>query len=753
MDAVRETALALRSEAEATNERRLLVCAGSREAGYTAARAACEAADLDAIALSERDIVGRRLAPARADELLGETHDCVVVDCHDACRPNALGRAVGAVDGGGLLVLVAPPLDRWPDERDGFDETLAVPPFGLDDVAGTFRRRLVRTLREHRGIAIVDVDAGTVEADGRTDPSPKFAEVPFSPPDDAAFPKSVYDACLTTDQRDAVLACEALADPDNAVVLEADRGRGKSSAAGLAAAALAADGRDVLVAAPNYRNAAELFDRAAETLGELDALVSDERDTDAAHELRAEGGGRVRFCRPTDAEAETADVLVIDEAAALPVRVLQSLLSVAPSVCFATTVHGYEGAGRGFDVRFRDTLDDERAVDTVTLDDPIRYAAADPIEVWLFRALLLDARPAVEPLVAEATPDDATYERLDPTALVGNENRLRETFGLLVNAHYRTEPDDLARLLDAPNIALRALTVDGHVLAVALLAREGGLSESRRREMYEGARVRGNMLPDVLTSQLRDIEAARPVGLRVMRIATHHAVRSRGFGSRLLSAIEAEFDADGDRPLSGRFDAVDYLGVGYGATPELLSFWDDNGYRTVHLSTTRNDTSGEYSALMVRPLSDAGTDLADRHAAWFRRRIPDVLADALDDADPDVVRGALAAASGPVRLDLTDTEWRVLASAAYGPGLYDVAPGPFRQVALRALVDGALDDPDAERLLVVKVLQATPWEETADRLGYVSRRECMRSLGDAYRPLVDRYGTAAAREEADRYRG
>jgi tRNA(Met) cytidine acetyltransferase len=753
MDAVREMALALRSEAEATNERRLLVCAGSHDDGYAAARAACEAADLDAIALSERDIVGRRLAPARADELLGETHDCVVVDCHDACRPNALGRAVGAVDGGGLLVLVAPPLDRWPDERDGFDETLAVPPFGLDDVAGTFRRRLVRTLREHRGIAIVDVDAGTVEADGRTDPSPKFAEVPFSPPDDAAFPKSVYDACLTADQRDAVLACEALADPGNAVVLEADRGRGKSSAAGLAAAALAADGRDVLVAAPNYRNAAELFDRAAETLGELDALVSDERDTDAAHELRAEGGGRVRFCRPTDAEAETADVLVIDEAAALPVRVLQSLLSVAPSVCFATTVHGYEGAGRGFDVRFRDTLDDERAVDTVTLDDPIRYAAADPIEVWLFRALLLDARPAVEPLVAEATPDDATYERLDPTALVGNENRLRETFGLLVNAHYRTEPDDLARLLDAPNIALRALTVDGHVLAVALLAREGGLSESRRREMYEGARVRGNMLPDVLTSQLRDIEAARPVGLRVMRIATHHAVRSRGFGSRLLSAIEAEFDADGDRPLSGRFDAVDYLGVGYGATPELLSFWDDNGYRTVHLSTTRNDTSGEYSALMVRPLSDAGTDLADRHAAWFRRRIPDVLADALDDADPDVVRGALAAASGPVRLDLTDTEWRVLASAAYGPGLYDVAPGPFRQVALRALVDGALDDPDAERLLVVKVLQVTPWEETADRLGYVSRRECMRSLGDAYRPLVDRYGTAAAREEADRYRG
>ena len=762
MDAVREAAHALRAEASATNERRLLVLAGDREAGYDAAAAACDAAALEAVSLSEREVVGERLAPARADELLGTTWPGVVVDCHDACRPNAIGRAAGAVDGGGLLVLVVPDLSRWPDERDGFDESLAVPPFGLEDVGGRFRTRLVRTIQAHPGVAIVDVDEGTVRDDGLTHPAPRLPPEPIEVPADHTFPMTVYEACRTADQRDAVLACETLRTGGQAVVLEADRGRGKSSAAGLATAALAVEGCDVLVTAPTYRNAAELFERATATLASLGALVADRRDGDRRPELEAVDGGRIRFRRPPEAVAERADVLVVDEAAALPVRVLEDLLEAAPSACFATTVRGYEGAGRGFDVRFRARLEARRTVTTVALADPIRYAGADPVEVWLFRALLLDARPSVTDLVEDATPADATYERLDPDELVADENRLREAFGLLVEAHYRTEPDDLARLLDAPNVAVRALTVDDRVVSVALLAREGGLPAETREAMYEGTRVRGNMLPDVLTSQLRDPEAAVPVGLRVMRIATHHAVRSRGLGSRLLAEIASEFDETD----------VDYLGAGYGATPSLLSFWAAAGYRTVHLSTTRNDTSGEYSALMLCPLSVAGEELVDRHGAWFLRRIGDVLADALSDADPDVVRAALAAAGGPVRLNLSDAEWRVVAGAAYGPGLYDVAPRPFRRLALRALVDGALrdgeevdaddaddvddvddadDTDDAERLLVVRVLQAHPWGETADELGYVSRRECMRTLGDVYRPLVARYGNELARAEAARF--
>jgi tRNA(Met) cytidine acetyltransferase len=695
------------------------------------------------------------------------------VDCHDACQPNAIARATGTVDGGGLLLLLAPPLDDWPAYRDDFDDSLAVPPFAIDDVTGVFRRRLVRTLRQHPGVAVVAVDGGddtesTIERDGLTEPASHLAtgDEAIVAPEGASFLASAYESCLTADQVDAVAACERLRERGQAVVLTADRGRGKSSAIGLAAGALALGGRDVLVTAPGYRNAREAFARARE-------LVADESPgvewDDEGHVLRV-GGGRVRFAGPPDAadavaepDAATApDVLLVDEAASLPIRLLERYLTGLP-VAFATTVHGYEGAGRGFDVRFRDRLaESDYGVTDRVMDAPIRYAAGDPVEAWSFRAFLLGARPPVDDLVVDATPETVTYERLDPERLASadGEWRLVETFGLLVLAHYRTEPDDLARLLDAPNVAVRALTHEGYPVAVALLAREGGLPAERRRRMYEGERVRGNMLPDVLTTQLRDQAAAGPVGVRVLRIATHHAVRSEGLGSRLLDGVAAEFGPAGGSaagqgsPEPGWPDeSTDHLCVGYGATPQLLRFWRRNDFRTVHLSTTRNDTSGEHSALMLRPLTDAGHDLHDRSAGWFARRVGSGLADPLRDVDPGVVRATLRATDAELPLDLTDRGWRTVAAAAYGPGMYAPAPRPFRRLALHDLLgeEGVgLADAD-ERLLVRKALQGHPWDVVTEELGFVSKRACMRAFGDAYVALVDAYGGAAASEEAARY--
>ncbi|SIR59828.1 tRNA(Met) cytidine acetyltransferase TmcA [Natronorubrum thiooxidans] len=745
-------------EAMQTNERRLLVLAGDRERGYDALESILETLP---VPITATTLVGpddrlrcEQLSQTNASELLGTTRDVVILDAHAGLQPNALGKVVGTVDGGGLLIMLTPPLEAWPDRHGAFDESLAVSPFSPSDVTGRFRRRLVETLRAHRGIGIVDLERDRIDADGLMNPAPRLCDEQAAPsleaPTNAQFPADVYDACLTADQIDAVAAFESLLtatddgtgdDGPRAVVLEADRGRGKSSAAGLAAGAFAADGIDVLVTAPRSRNAAELFDRAVELCDRLDcdATVDTSR-------LETDSEGSIYFFEPAVAvdRLEAADVVIVDEAAALPVSVLESLLS-ADCVAFATTIHGYEGAGRGFSVRFRERLaESDHTVTDRTLVEPVRYAAGDPVEVWAFRALLLDARPPVDSLVEDATPDSVQYRRLEPARLLEDEPLLREAFGLLVLAHYRTEPNDLARLLDAPNLEARALVYDGHVVSVALLAREGDLPPETRAMMYEGGRVRGNMLPDVLTSQLRDETAGEPAGLRVVRIATHHAARSRGLGSCLLECVREEFDS-----------SVDWLGTGFGATPGLLAFWRENGYRTVHVSTTRNDASGEYSALMLAPTSDAGQDLHDRHADWFARRFSALCTDALDDLEPDVARAVLRSVDTDVDdRELTAHEWRLVAGAAYGPGLFDVDPGPFRRLVVRYF----LEDPAEieltarkERLLVMRALQAREWEQVADRLAYHSTTQCMRALGEAVIPLVDYYGSAAALEVRERF--
>lgn len=740
-----DLARTLLEEARTDDQRRLLVLSGSASNSRKSAREVLGTLD---VPLRETTYVGsddsfqcESLGYDQTSKLLGTTQTVVVLDCHERCEPNHIGQLVGTVDGGGLFVLLAPTLDEWADQRDAFDETLAVPPYDISDVSGNFRSRLVETLREHRGIAVVDADSDTVERDGHVPYGPPTTAEDFAIPSDRLFPRRAYERCLTRNQIETLQALEALAEPGHAVVVEATRGRGKSAVAGIAAGCLAEAGADVVVTGPQYRNVRTLFEHAAAFLdGGSSGAV---RDPSENRRVLETTDGRVRYVPATELDdlSEDPDCVFVDEAAALPVRVLSRTLD-APSVAYVTTTHGYEGTGRGFAVRFRDHLrESPHDVTEQRMGTPIRYAPGDPVEVWSFRALALDARPPVEGVISGVTPESVTYRSLSAEELLADEALLREVFGLLVLAHYRTEPNDLMRLLDAPNVSVHALFHETHPVSVALLAREGGLSRDRRAAMYEGSRVRGNMIPDVLTSQLRDESAGEPLGYRVMRIATHGEARSRGLGSRLLAE------------LADAMDDADWLGVGYGATPELVRFWHRNGYAPVHLSTSRNRRSGEHSVVMLDPHSPAGEKLLARHSEWFQRRLPDMLPDALRDVDADVIRAVCRSMDATPELDLTDWEWRHVASVAGGPGIFEMAPGPVRRLAFRALVEetGPSLSGREERLFVERVLQLHPREVVAERLGYHSESTCMRALGDTVGRLLDEYGPASLDDELARF--
>jgi hypothetical protein len=124
-----------------------------------------------------------------------------------------------------------------------------------------------------------------------------------------------------------------------------------------------------------------------------------------------------------------------------PPPVLQGLLEHYRRVVFATTIHGYEGTGRGFALRFRDVLDRRTpGWRELRLETPIRWAPNDPLERFVFRALLLDAEPSHPARRAGDRAPSPRIELLHRDRLAADEATLSELFGLLAIAHYQSRP-------------------------------------------------------------------------------------------------------------------------------------------------------------------------------------------------------------------------------------------------------------------------------------------------------------------------
>ena len=654
-------ALALRDTLAGSGERRLLTLEGERDWGLAAADAIA-AALAPAAATWITDLppagVSGALPPAKATGLLGGECGLLIIDAHGGLDADALGAAAGTLIGGGLMLLLCPPLADWPDLPDPGAARMAVHGHAPAEVGTRFIARLARLLAGSPAIT----RCGQAVADDAGVGRPLLADTPLSrlqgaPPG----PVAVGAACsrdigagmpATPDQARAIDAVCRVAEgrARRPLVLTADRGRGKSAALGIAAARLLADApRTILVTAPRRRAAAAVFEHAgAARAGAADAL----------HYL------------PPDAllrELPAADLLLVDEAAGIPAPLLAGLLDRYGRIVFATTVHGYEGTGRGFDVRFRAVLD-QRTPDwrELRLDTPIRWAADDPFETVIDRTLLLDAEPADDaafamPAAAGTAGEALNIQRLNRVRLSEDEPLLRQIFGLLVLGHYQTRPADLRLLLDAPNVDVVAArlrrdageppptgdagpepaTGDGDiVLATALVAREGRLDPALLDPIFDGRRrPRGHLLPQTLSAHAGLYDAPRIGYARILRIAVHPAARRLGIGRRLVTAIACQARADG----------LDAIGASFGATPGLIHFWRSCGLLPVHIGTHRNAASGAHAAVVLCPLSPAGVGLLDDGRRRLMQRLAILLAGPLRDLEPAVAAALLAgiAAGGP----------------------------------------------------------------------------------------------------------
>jgi tRNA(Met) cytidine acetyltransferase len=673
---------------------------------------------------AERAVMAEAIPPSNVQRLLGGECDLLMIDLWSGLDADALGAAVGSLRGGGLVLLLAPPIADWPDWVDPEAARLAPHPYSAAEVSTRFLTRLSRLLLTSPAVLRLEGNRldGLVRP-GIGDSAHGIAVEPISSKTRPTFDPSQP---ATPDQAEAVAAIHALARgrARRPLVLTADRGRGKSAALGIAAGRVIDSQRSrIIVTAPRRSAVDTLFTHA---IASLRATAGAAPDATAEALLSFQAPDQLLASRPS------ADLLLVDEAAGIPAPLLEQLLTHYPRVCFSTTVHGYEGSGRGFDIRFRALLDQATpGWRALRLNNPIRWRRGDQVEQLCNRLLLLDAEPAPAAQVAAADLASARLDLHEPASLAANEPTLRQLFGLLVLGHYQTRPNDLRHLLDGPNLEVATLSVDGVVLATALVAREGQLEQTLIQPIFEGRRrPRGHLLPQTLSAHAGLREAPRLGFARIVRIAVHPAAQRRGLGRRLVESLATR----------ARQNGLDLLGASFGANPELLAFWYRCRLPPLHLGTHRNAASGARAAVVLQALSPAGAGLIEQARERLHRDLPILLTGPLRDAEPALIATLLRempSQMGPIA-PLDQQQIDAFAEAHH---TLEAALPALDRLARQRLAGSTQEDSDQalsehqRDLLILVILQRRHPEAVVSALGLSGRAELLQHLRETVAAL------------------
>ncbi len=472
------------------------------------------------------------------------------------------------------------------------------------------------------------------------------------------------------------------------LVLTADRGRGKSAALGMAAIRLLQSGRNrIVVVSPRKENVATLFRHAAAEAGMA---------YDGQTMLQLESGETLQWL-PVDellAQRPQAELVMVDEAAAIPAPLLRAILLGWPRVVFSSTIHGYEGSGRGFNLRFRAVLDRETSHwQSVTLNTPVRWSASDPLEPLINRLFLLDASAA-----APQTRGPAVIEKWQPAD--ASEPELAHAFGLLVDAHYRTTPGDLRQWLDDPDAVTLVARQGDTIVGVLWATPEGGLDPILATQVMRGERrLKGHLLPQSLANHGGDAEAATLRILRVVRIAVHDHIRRQGIGHGLHEQAVQEAKRHG----------LDGVGTSYGASAELLPFWQAAEFATVRLGISREASSGEYAMQMLKGLTEPGRAARKRLAQRFTEQWPVLLPVVWSTLSAELVLAI--SAELPPAPELTRQEETEIEAFAHGHRGFELTLPALRRLSFQRESCKRLADMDQAPLWVRCVLQSHSWDE------------------------------------------
>ncbi|XP_014448561.1 RNA cytidine acetyltransferase [Tupaia chinensis] len=541
-------------------------------------------------------------------KVLGNTFGMCVLQDFEALTPNLLARTVETVAGGGLVVIL---LRTVHSLKQLYTLTMDVHSRyrteAHQDVVGRFNERFILSLASCKKCLVIDDQLNVLPISSHI---ATIEALPPQAPGEGLSPSDLelqglkeglqdtqpvgvlVDCCKTLDQAKAVLKfIEAISEKTlrSTVALTAARGRGKSAALGLAIAGAVAFGySNVFVTSPSPDNLHTLFEFVFKG---FDALQYQEHlDYEVIQSLNPEFHKAVirvnvfrehrqtiQYIHPADAvRLGQAELLVIDEAAAIPLPLVKSLLG--PYLVFmASTINGYEGTGRSLSLKLIQQLRQQsaqsqvsttaenrttatarlasaRTLHEVSLQESIRYAPGDAVEQWLNHLLCLDCL-SLTPMVSGCPLPEACelyYVNRDTLFCYhkASELFLQRLMALYVASHYKNSPNDLQMLSDAPAHHLFCLLPPvpptqnalPQVLAVVQVCLEGQISrQSILSSLSRGKKASGDLIPWTVSEQFQDPDFGGLSGGRVVRIAVHPDYQGMGYGSRALQLLQAYY--------------------------------------------------------------------------------------------------------------------------------------------------------------------------------------------------------------------
>ncbi|GJZ98481.1 RNA cytidine acetyltransferase 1 isoform X1 [Tanacetum coccineum] len=572
-----------------------------------------------------------------SEKILGNTYGMCILQDFEALTPNLLARTIETVQGGGLIIMLIRSLSSLTslytmvmDVHERFrTESHSEAP------TGRFNERFLLSLASCGSCMVMDdelnllpisshmksVTPVKVQKDSEgfseaerdlKDLKEKFKDaMPFGP---------LIKQCYTLDQGKAVMTFlnailkERLS---STVALLAGRGRGKSAALGLAiAGAVAAGYSNVFVTAPSPENLKTLFEFVLKGFEMLDYKEHNDYDIVKSSnpelkkatvriDIHKQHRQTIQYILPHEhGKLSQVELLVIDEAAAIPLPVVKSL--IGPYLVFlSSTVNGYEGTGRSLSLKLLKQLEEQsrtamnadpsgRLFEKIELCEAIRYASGDPVESWLNNLLCLDVANSMPTINRFPPPSECNLYYVNRDTLFSfhkdSELFLQRMMALYVASHYKNSPNDLQLLADAPahhlfdyvwliiielalavkyySLGFPELELDlfemrcsksviyvyngpvdesrnqlPDILCVIQICLEGKISKmSVMKSLQAGHQPSGDQIPWKFCEQFQDEDFPSLSGARIVRIATHPSALNAGYGSAAVELLARYFE-------------------------------------------------------------------------------------------------------------------------------------------------------------------------------------------------------------------